>query len=102
MLLKLLGSCGIAGLLIVGTFASAGEGEDIYQQGCAACHTAGVAGAPKLGDPAAWESRLAQGTEVLVASALNGKSAMPAKGMCPNCTEEQVKLAVDYMLESLK
>ena len=55
-------------------------GEEVYSAQCAACHTAGVAGAPKFGDAAAWGPRLGQGYEVLLHSALNGKNAMGAQG----------------------
>lgn len=102
MLLKFMGACATIGLLTTGSLVSADEGADIYLQGCSACHSSGAAGAPKLGDQAAWAPRLKQGKDALVASALNGKNTMPAKGMCPSCSEEQIALAVDYILGSLK
>ena len=102
MLLKLFGRCAVIGFCLAGALGYAGEGADIYQQGCAACHTSGAAGAPKLGDKAAWEPRLALGNDVMISSALKGKNAMPAKGMCPGCSEEQIKQAVNYMLDSVK
>src|SRR5690606_1163398 len=52
-------------------------GDAVYKQVCAACHTAGVAGAPKLGDKAAWDTLAAKGLDALLASAINGKGAMP-------------------------
>lgn len=55
-------------------------GEEIVNGTCGACHTAGVAGAPKIGDKAAWAPRLAQGLDGLVKSATAGKNAMPPKG----------------------
>jgi len=55
-------------------------GQDVYKAQCAACHTAGVAGAPKLGDTAAWAPRIKLGYEALVNSALKGKNAMSAQG----------------------
>lgn len=55
-------------------------GEQVYGAQCAACHTAGVAGAPKLGDEAAWAPRIKTGYEALLTSALKGKNAMPAQG----------------------
>lgn len=54
--------------------------DEVYKSTCTACHTAGVAGAPKTGDPAAWAPRIAQGIETLFHSALKGKGAMPAQG----------------------
>ncbi len=60
--------------------AVARTGEQVYQAACTACHAAGVAGAPKTGDTAAWAPRLAQGYETLLNSALKGKGAMGAQG----------------------
>jgi len=55
-------------------------GEQVYQAQCSACHAAGVAGAPKLGDEAAWGPRVKTGYEMLLTSALKGKNAMGAQG----------------------
>ena len=62
--------------------AAAGNrsGEDIYKAICGACHEAGVAGAPKTGDKAAWAPRIALGLAGLMKSAIAGKNAMPPKG----------------------
>ncbi|MCV5950370.1 c-type cytochrome, partial [Escherichia coli] len=60
--------------------AKAGGVPALYQQACAVCHAAGVAGAPKLGDKAAWGARLASGVDGLTASVIKGKGAMPPKG----------------------
>lgn len=60
--------------------ASLKTGEQVYQAQCSACHTAGVAGAPKLGDEAAWAPRIKTGFEALLTSALKGKGAMGAQG----------------------
>lgn len=77
---------------------SSGKGESIYKQSCAVCHAAGVAGAPKLTDRAAWVPRIAKGMEAMYASATKGKGAMPAKGGNPSLSEADVKAAVDYMV----
>jgi len=55
-------------------------GEQVYQAQCSACHNSGAAGAPKLGDAAAWAPRLATGYEALLNSVLKGKGAMAAQG----------------------
>ena len=82
------------------TVASAAlSGEAVYQQVCAACHTAGVLNAPKPGDTAAWEPRLAKGMDVMYASAINGIGAMPAKGGRADMSDEAIKAAVDYLLQ---
>lgn len=78
----------------------AGEVEATYNKTCATCHNAGVAGAPKLGSPEDWAPRIEKGKETLYNSAINGfPPAMPAKGMCFNCTDEELKALVDYMIE---
>lgn len=79
------------------------DSKDIYQKKCMACHASGVAGAPKLDDQAAWTSRLAErGLEGLYNSALKGRNAMPPKGTCFDCTDEQIKQVVDFMVQSQK
>lgn len=79
--------------------ATAKAGDAVYNGACVACHAAGVAGAPKLGDKAAWEPRVAQGIDGLVSSVLNGKNAMPPKGGNPSLSEQDIRNAVKYMLE---
>ncbi len=72
--------------------------EGIYGTYCIACHGAGIAGAPKLGDTAAWAPRVAQGMELLVKNAINGVGAMPPKGTCMSCTDSDIKATLEYML----
>ncbi|MDP2867255.1 cytochrome c5 family protein [Methyloversatilis sp.] len=72
-------------------------GVQVYKAACAACHDAGAAGAPKLGDNAGWASRIATGLEAMVYSAVNGKGAMPAKGGNAALTEAEITRAVAYM-----
>lgn len=84
--------------------ASAGSGEprsgeDVYNAACMACHGTGAAGAPKIGDPAAWAERIAQGNDSLYEHAINGLNGMPAKGLCMDCSEEEIQVAVDFMVE---
>lgn len=78
------------------------DGEAIYKQTCFACHEMGVAGAPKIGDKALWEERIAAGAEALYNSAINGKQSpagvMPAKGGNMSLSDDQIKAAVDYMI----
>ena len=64
------------------------------------CHGAGVAGAPKVGDAAAWTDRIAQGIDALYTNAIKGINTMPPMGMCAACSEDDIKLAVDYMVEA--
>lgn len=71
--------------------------KELFAAVCSACHSTGAAGAPKVGDKAAWEPRFAQGEDALLASAKNGKGAMPPKGGSVY-TDEELKLAIGYML----
>jgi cytochrome c5 len=78
------------------------DGKTVYDTTCMACHAAGVAGAPKLGDKAAWAPRMKGGSAALYASALKGKNAMPAKGGNASLADEAIKAAVDYMVAASK
>jgi cytochrome c5 len=73
----------------------------LYTQICQTCHAAGVAGAPKLGDKAAWAPRLALGVDGLTASAIKGKNAMPPKGGS-TATDAELKVVVAYMVSTVK
>ena len=77
-------------------------GKTLYNSVCQACHVAGVAGAPKLDDKAAWEPRVALGNETLYQSVLMGKNMMPARGGATNASDEDIKAAVDFMLTKVK
>ena len=74
------------------------SGDGVYNASCLACHSTGAAGAPKLGDGAAWAPRVAKGMDVLLSNAINGINAMPAKGTCAACSDEELKAAIEYML----
>jgi cytochrome c5 len=74
------------------------SGEDIYGSKCIACHGSGAAGAPKLGDTAAWAARIGKGIDVLYTGAISGINGMPAKGLCMDCSDDEIKATVDYML----
>ncbi len=79
--------------------ASADQGQAVYDSNCAACHDSGVAGAPKIGDSAAWTDRIAKGKETLYKNSINGFKSMPAKGGNSSLSDADVKAAVDYMVE---
>ena len=72
-------------------------GDAVYNANCAACHTSGAAGAPKLGDAAGWAARIAQGYTTLVKHAVEGIRAMPPKGGNPDLDDVEVARAVVYM-----
>ena len=75
------------------------DGQKVYQASCQACHVAGVAGAPKLGDKEAWAPRIAKGKDALFSSINNGLNAMPPKGACMSCSEDELRAALEYMVE---
>ncbi|MGX5172413.1 cytochrome c5 family protein [Aliikangiella sp. IMCC44653] len=78
------------------------DGATIYTDKCAMCHEGGVAGAPKTGDVAGWTDRVEKGEETLYKNAIVGINAMPAKGMCMDCSDDEIKAAVDYLLLQLQ
>lgn len=82
------------------------DGAQVFNQSCAACHSSGIAGAPKLGDQVQWKTRLTKGTEVLYVNALNGingsTGVMPAKGGNALLSDAEVKAAVDYIVDKAK
>ena len=78
-----------------------GAAPALYGQICSACHAAGVAGAPKLGDKTAWSPRVAQGIDALTASAIKGKGAMPPKGGS-NASDADIRTVVGYMVNASK
>ena len=78
------------------------DGKKVYDTVCMACHTPGAAGAPKLGDKAAWAPRIKTGMDTLYASALKGKNAMPPKGGNAALPDADLKAAVDYLVAAGK
>jgi len=78
--------------------AQARSGEDVYNAACSVCHGTGAGGAPKHGDIGAWVDRIAQGNDVLYEHAIKGFNGMPAKGLCMDCSDDELQLAVDYMV----
>jgi len=96
---------GVVGLaLSVAGVAGADEdkGKEIYDTKCSVCHANGVAGAPKFGDKEAWAPRIATGEEALMSSVINGKNAMPPKGTCMDCSDADLKAALQYMTSNSK
>jgi cytochrome c5 len=79
--------------------SAAMSGTEVYNQFCGICHAAGVADAPVLGNTAAWEPRLAKGMDTLWQHTVNGLNAMPPRGTCMSCSDEELRAALDYMVE---
>ena len=82
------------------------QGKSVFNKTCALCHAVGAAGAPKPGDQADWAPRIAQGMDVLYKHSIEGftgaKGVMPARGGAATLTDDDVKAAVDYMVEQAK
>lgn len=78
--------------------ADEGRGGAIYNKVCAPCHDSGAAGAPKPGDKAAWEPRMTWGVDGLLQTAIDGKGAMPPRGTCLDCSDDDLTAAIEYML----
>lgn len=78
------------------------DGHEVFEQACTACHGAGIAGAPKAGDAAAWAPRRAKGIETLYKHSIEGftgnAGVMPAKGGRTDLSDELIRAAVDHML----
>lgn len=105
--IKAVGTVCVEGQDCANSVAAAGSSggpksaQEVYDSGCAACHTAGVAGAPKFQEAADWSDRLAAGLDTVYANAINGKGGMPARGLCPTCSDDEIKAAVDLMIEGI-
>ena len=82
---------------------SAGRsGEDVYNGACMACHSAGIAGAPAVGDQVAWAGRISKGMDALYDSGINGiaGTGMIARGGCADCSDDDIRAAVDFMVDN--
>tara|TARA_Y100000817_G_scaffold284818_1_gene251644 strand:+ start:396 stop:878 length:483 start_codon:yes stop_codon:yes gene_type:complete len=75
------------------------SGKDIYNNVCMSCHTSGAAGAPVIGNSGQWSERMAKGKNALYSNAINGIGVMPAKGGLASLSDDEVKAAVDYILD---
>ena len=78
------------------------SGKDIYESNCLACHGSGALGAPKMGDAAAWTARLEKGLDTITANAISGINAMPARGTCATCSDDEIKETIQYMIDNSK
>jgi len=94
------------GLIASANAAGEDKGKTVFDSTCTACHGTGVAGAPKVGDKAAWKDRIAQGNAKLYEHALKGfqgkAGVMPPKGGNMSLPDADVKAAVDYMVSKSK
>jgi cytochrome c5 len=75
------------------------SGEDVYKVSCSACHGSDAMNAPNPGDTAEWEKRLGKGFDAVLQNAINGINAMPARGTCANCSDDEIKAAVEFLIK---
>lgn len=88
--------------LLLASGSAVAEIEAIVDRHCQACHDAGLAGAPKLDDSENWAPRIASGIDAMTQTVITGKGAMPPKGTCFSCTDEQLKAAVEVLVSRVK
>jgi len=84
-------------LLLSFNAQAAQDPKAVFDRACGVCHNGQLPTAPKKGDKAAWEPRLAKGMDALVQSVTNGLTAMPPKGMCTDCSAEDYKAIIEWM-----
>jgi cytochrome c5 len=77
-------------------------GQDRYKSTCSICHETGVGGAPKFRNEADWKERAAAGMDTMLKIAIQGKGAMPPKGTCMQCSDAELKAAIEYMIPQKK
>lgn len=94
--------CGAAAAASESASSGPRSGSEVYDAVCMACHTTGAAGAPVIGDAGAWAPRVDQGMETLISHAVNGYNAMPAKGGCASCPDEEIEAAVEHIVAESK
>ena len=78
------------------------SGDRIFNSYCIACHISGVANAPKIGSAADWLPHVEKGMDAMMRSAINGIGAMPPRGMCSNCSDDEIQSAIQYMIDKSK
>ncbi len=81
----------------------ASRGKEIYQDKCFACHGAGIAGAPKLGDKKSWDMRMKKGMQKVLEIVIAGTATgMPPKGTCMDCSEADLRATINFMMSAKK
>ncbi|MFY0676518.1 MAG: c-type cytochrome [Neptuniibacter sp.] len=99
---KVLIAAAAAALMVPAAAMAERDGATVYNTKCAMCHADGVANAPKLGSADDWAPRAAMGIDGLLASALKGKGAMPPAGLCMDCSDGELKAAIEFMVDNSK
>ncbi|GAA0856219.1 cytochrome c5 family protein [Aliiglaciecola litoralis] len=99
--IKPVGSVHIAGAQAESASAGPRSGADIYQSACFACHGTGALSAPKINVAAEWAPRLEQGFDTVWQNAIKGINAMPPMGGCMDCSEDDIKAAIEHMTKDI-
>lgn len=99
LLKTLLLSAGLLALFACSQQPPKRDGESIYYRSCFSCHERGHGGAPLRGSMEQWQSRLDKGEAALMKSMVEGYKTMPPKGACFDCTEEELQMALEFMLK---
>jgi cytochrome c5 len=81
---------------------AARSGKEIFGAVCTACHSTGALGAPKIGNKDDWAPRIAKGIDTLLQHALHGFNSMPPRGTCTDCTDDEIKGTIEYMISQSK
>lgn len=83
----------------------ANDGEQVFDDACASCHTGGIggwmSGAPDIDDKEDWQPIIMKGVDALTLGTIEGIGEMPPRGKCATCSDEQIRAAVEYMVEVL-
>jgi len=92
----------IATTVLLALAGGANADKETYDTRCAACHISGLAGAPVFGDKAEWAPLIATGMDAMLAVTIKGKGAMTPRGGCSDCTDAQLKSAIQFMVDAAK
>lgn len=82
------------------TTLAARSGDEIFNTYCITCHTSGVAGAPIFGDKADWQRHIEKGMPTLLRNSISGINAMPPKGLCFDCSRQEIQDAIEYIINN--
>ncbi|MGS2719498.1 c-type cytochrome [Paraglaciecola aestuariivivens] len=96
-----IGKVHVAGAKAATASAGPRSGAEVYNKACVACHSVGVMNAPKLKDTADWTPRLEKGFDTVWKNAINGIGGMPPMGTCGDCSNDEIKAAIEHMIEGI-
>jgi cytochrome c5 len=96
-----IGKVHVAGAKAEVTSSGPRAGSVIYAKACVACHSVGVLNAPKFQNVADWSPRMEKGFDAVWKNAINGIGAMPPMGTCGDCSNDEIKAAIEHMIEGI-